>query len=89
MEVTKALEALQPLYGQENIELILEDGTNVRGAVRSMKSEALSRPGVQMELMEGDVIKVPFDTITEIIDHNLPEEIATNEEQLVGVADAH
>lgn len=72
MEVTKALEALQPLYTQDNVELILEDGTTVRGTVRSMKSEALSRPGVQMEVENGEIIKVAFDNITEIIDHNQP-----------------
>ncbi|MBA2340403.1 MAG: hypothetical protein H0V88_08405 [Pyrinomonadaceae bacterium] len=71
MEVTKALAALQPLYGKDNIEIVVEDGSRVRGVVRSMKmTQALTKPSVKMERADGEIIKVPFDTITEIIDHN-------------------
>ncbi|MGH9900539.1 MAG: hypothetical protein ACRD68_01730 [Pyrinomonadaceae bacterium] len=71
MEVTKALAALQPLYGKDNVELVTVDGTRVRGTVRSMKmTQALTKPSVKIEGADGRIIKVPFDTITEIIDHN-------------------
>lgn len=71
MEVTKALAALQPLYGKDNIEIVTTDGVRVRGVVRSLKTtQALTRPSVKIEVSDGEVIKVPFDTITEIIDHN-------------------
>ena len=71
MEVTKALAALQPLYGKDNVEVVTADGTRVRGVVRSMKmTQALTKPSVKIERADGEIIKVPFDTITEIIDHN-------------------
>jgi len=71
VEVTKALSALQPLYMKDNVEVVTEDGTRVRGVVRSMKTtQALTRPSVKIERPDGEIIKIPFDTITEIIDHN-------------------
>ena len=71
MEVTKALAALQPLYGKANIEIVTEDGARVRGTVRSMKmTQPLAKPSVKMERPDGEIIKINFDTITEILDHN-------------------
>ena len=71
MEVTKALAALQPLYGKDNVEIVIEDGSRVLGVVRSMKmTQALTKPSVKIERADGEIIKVPFDTIAEIIDHN-------------------
>ena len=71
MEVTKALAALQPLYGKDNIEIVTADGARVRGTVRSMKmTQPLAKPSVKMERPDGEIIKINFDTITEIVDHN-------------------
>ena len=71
MEVTKALAALKPLYGQDNIEIITQDGHRVRGIVRSMKTtQALTKPSVKIERADGEIIKVVFSDIVEIIDHN-------------------
>ena len=71
MEVSKALAALRPLYGRDNIEIVTEDGSRVRGTVRSMRmTQALTKPSVKMERADGEIIKVPFEVITEIIDHN-------------------
>ena len=71
MEVTKALAALQPLYGKDNVEIITEDGSRVRGIVRSMKTtQALTKPSVKMERADGEIIKIPFTNIIKIIDHN-------------------
>ena len=71
MEVTKALTALKPLYKKDNIEIVTEDGTRVRGVVSSMKTtQALTTPSVKMEMPDGEVVKIPFNTIAEIIDHN-------------------
>ena len=71
MEVTKALAVLQPLYGKDNVEIVTEDGTRVRGVVRSLRTtQALTRPSVKIERPDGEIIKIPFVTITEIIDHN-------------------
>ena len=71
MEVTKALSALQPLYGKDNVEIVTTDGNRVRGIVRSMKTtQALTKPSVKMERADGEIIKISFDTISEIIDHN-------------------
>ena len=68
MEVTKALAALQPLYNKGNVE-----GIRVRGIVRSMKTtHALSSPSVKVERADGEIVKVPFTSIIEIINHNRP-----------------
>jgi hypothetical protein len=71
VEVTKALATLQPLYGKDNVEIVTVDGSRVRGVVRSMKTtQALTKPSVKIEQAGGTLVKVPFDTIKEIIDHN-------------------
>ena len=71
MEVTKALAALRPLYGKGNVEIVTRDGHRVRGIVRSMKTtQALSIPTVKMERADGEVVKIPFTSILEIINHN-------------------
>jgi hypothetical protein len=71
MEITKALSALQLLYGKGNIEIVTNNGHRVRGIVRSMKTtQALSTPTVKVERADGEVIKIPFTAIVEIINHN-------------------
>jgi len=72
VEVTKALAALQPLYGKDNIEVVTVDGVRIRGTVKSMKTtQALTTPSVKIECAGGEVVKIPFPTIAEIKDHNL------------------
>lgn len=71
MEITKALAALQPLYGKNNVEVITVDGRRVRGIVRSMKTtQALTTPSVKIECSNGEIVKIPFPAISEIKDHN-------------------
>ena len=71
MEITKALAALQPLYGKNNIEIVTTDGRRVRGTVKSMKTtQALTTPSVKIECSDGQIVKIPFPTIAEIKDHN-------------------
>lgn len=71
MDVSKALAALQPLYGKGNVEIVRGDGTRVRGVVRSLKqTQALTRPSVKIERADGEVVKILFAEIAEIIDHN-------------------
>ena len=71
MEVTKALAALRPLYGQDNVEIITTDGNRIRGIVRSMKTtQALTTPSVKIERADGEIVKISFSLIKEIIDHN-------------------
>jgi hypothetical protein len=71
LEITKALAALQPLYGKDNVEIITIDGQRVRGKVRSMKTtQALTTPSVKMVTSTGEIIKIPFPAIAEIKDHN-------------------
>jgi hypothetical protein len=71
VEVSKALAALQPLYGKGNVEIVTGDGTRVRGIVRSLKqTQALTRPSVKIEQADGEVVKILFAEIAEIIDHN-------------------
>ena len=71
LEVTKALAALQPLYGKPNIEILTTDGRRVRGTVHSLKTtQALTTPSVKMECPDGNIVKIPFPQIAEIRDHN-------------------
>jgi predicted short-subunit dehydrogenase-like oxidoreductase (DUF2520 family) len=71
LEVVKALAALKPLYGKDNIEVVTETGQRVRGVVKSMRqTQALTKPSVKIQRADGEVVKIPFDAITEIIDHN-------------------
>jgi hypothetical protein len=71
VEVNKALAALRPLYGKDNVEIITLDGQRVRGTVRSMKTtQALTTPSVKIECSNGELIKIPFPSIAEIKDHN-------------------
>jgi hypothetical protein len=71
VEVTKALAALQPLYGKDNVEIVTVDGKRVRGLVRSMKTtQALTTPSVKILCANGEVVKIPFPAIAEIRDHN-------------------
>jgi hypothetical protein len=72
VEITKALAALQPLYGKDNVEIITTDGRRVRGTVRSMKTtQALTTPSVKILCPDGQIVKIPFPTIAEIKDHNV------------------
>ena len=71
MEVTKALAALQPLYGKDNIEIITTDGTRFRGKIRSLRNtQALTTPSVKIDCGNGQIVKVAFASIKEIKDHN-------------------
>ena len=71
LEVTKALAALQPLYGKDNIEIVTGDGKRIRGVVRSMKTtQALTTPSVKIECANGEIVKIRFPDIAEIKDHN-------------------
>ncbi len=71
MEITKALAALQPLYGKDNVEIVTEDGGRVRGIVRSMKTtQALSAPSVKIERPGGEIVKVLLADVAEIVDYN-------------------
>ena len=71
VEVTKALAALQPLYGKDNVEIITTDGRRIRGTVRSMKTtQALTTPSVKMLCADGQIVKIPFPSIAEIKSHN-------------------
>jgi hypothetical protein len=71
VEITKALAALQPLYLKDNVEIVTKSGVRVRGTVQSLKTtQALTTPSVKIERADGEIIKIPFVTIVEIIDHN-------------------
>ena len=78
MEITKALAALQPLYGHGNIEIVTRNGHRVRGIVRSMKTtQALSIPTLKVERADGEIVKIPFSAIIEIINHNPAPSVGT------------
>lgn len=71
LEITKALAALRPLYGKDNVEIVTLDGQRVRGTVRSMKTtQALTTPSVKIECANGEIVKIPFPSIAEIKDYN-------------------
>ena len=57
VEVTKALAALAPLYGKDNIEIVTIDGRRVRGTVHSMKTtQALTTPSVKIQIADGEIV---------------------------------
>jgi hypothetical protein len=71
VEITKALATLKPLYNLDNIEIVTRDGASVRGVVRSMKmTQALTKPSVKIEKPDGEVVKIAFDDINKVINHN-------------------
>ena len=71
MEITKALAILKPLYNQDNVEVVTNDGQRVRGLVRSMKmTQALTAPSVKIEKPDGEIVKILFGDIAQVIDHN-------------------
>ena len=71
MEITRALASLKPLYGKDNIEIVTNNGQRFRGIVRSMKmTQALTRPSVKIERSDGEIVKIAFADIEEIIDYN-------------------
>jgi len=71
LEITKALAALQPLYRKQNVEIVTDNGSRVRGTVQSLKTtQALTQPSVKIERADGEIVKIPFVSIVEIIDHN-------------------
>ena len=65
----------QMLYGVR-VDLqrrLVRDGYRVRGIIRSMKTtQALTTPSVKVERADGEIVKVPFSAIVEIINHNPP-----------------
>jgi hypothetical protein len=80
VEITKALAALKPLYGKDNIEVVTTDGHRVRGIVRSMKTtQALTKPSVKIERADGEIVKIIFSDIVKIIDHNSVADATTME----------
>jgi hypothetical protein len=59
------------LYGKDNIEVVMADGSRVRGVVRSMKTtQALTKPSVKIERADGEIVKIVFSDIVKVIDHN-------------------
>jgi hypothetical protein len=75
MEVTRALAALRPLYGKPNVEIVTRDGHRVRGTVRSMKTtQPLQAPTLKVERPDGEIVKIPFNAILEIINYNSSEQ---------------
>jgi hypothetical protein len=71
LEITKALAALQPLYRKQNVEIVTDNGSRVRGTVQSLRTtQALTQPSVKIERADGEIVKIPFVSIVEIIDHN-------------------
>ena len=80
MEITKALAALQPLYLKDNVEIVTQNGARVRGTVQSLKTtQALTTPSVKIARADGEIVKIPFVTIVEIIDHNPAQMSASGE----------
>ena len=54
---------------RRNVDDMLEH--RVRGIVRSMKTtQALTTPSVKVERADGEIVKIPFSSIIEVINHN-------------------
>ena len=70
MQIIKALEDIQLLFGKGNIEIVTADGHRTFGVVHSVKTEALTMPNLNMEIADGTIVEIPFASIAEIRDHN-------------------
>lgn len=64
------MEKLQGLFDSDDVEIITEDGRNVRGRIDNLRStQPFSKPAVKVLGADGQITKILFSDIKEIIDH--------------------
>ena len=64
------MERLQGLFDSEDVEVITHDGRSVRGKIDNLRStQPFSKPAVKILSDNGEITKVLFADIKEIINH--------------------
>jgi hypothetical protein len=64
------MERLQGLFDSEDVEVITYDGRSVRGRIDNLRStQPFSKPAVKILGVDGEITKVLFTDIKEIINH--------------------
>lgn len=64
------MEKLQGLFESDDVEIITEDGRNIRGRIDNLRStQPFSKPAVKVLGPDGQITKILFADIKEIIDH--------------------
>ena len=64
------MERLQGLFDSEDVEVITNDGRSVRGKIDNLRStQPFSKPAVKILGDDGEITKVLFTDIKEIINH--------------------
>ena len=64
------MERLQGLFDSEDVEVITYDGRSVRGRIDNLRStQPFSKPAVKILGGDGEITKVLFTDIKEIINH--------------------
>jgi hypothetical protein len=68
------MEKLQGLFDSDDVEIITEDGRNIRGRIDNLRStQPFSKPAVKVLGADGQITKILFADIKEIIDHRTTE----------------
>jgi hypothetical protein len=64
------IEKLQEMLESDDVEIITLDGNSVRGRIDNLRStQPFSKPAVKILRPDGEITKVLFSEIKEIIDH--------------------
>jgi hypothetical protein len=64
------MEQLQGMLDSEDVEIVTQDGKSVRGRIDNLRStQPFSKPAVKILGADGQITKVLFSDIKEIIDH--------------------
>lgn len=64
------MEKLQGLFDSDDVEILTEDGRSIRGRIDNLRStQPFSKPAVKVLGADGQITKILFADIKEIIDH--------------------
>lgn len=64
------MERLQGIFDSDDVEIITHDGQSVRGRIDNLRStQPFSKPAVKVLGADGQITKILFADIKEIIDH--------------------
>lgn len=65
------MEKVQKLFGSDEVEVITRDGRSVRGKIDNLRStQPFSKPAVKIRTADGQIIKILFSDIQEIMDRS-------------------
>ncbi len=64
------MERLQALLDSPDIEVVTTDGRRVRGRIDNLRStQPFSKPAVKVKSADGQITKILFSEISDLIDH--------------------